>query len=683
MMKLPVLILVGLTFLTLSKPVYSQSEVTAPSSLALSSMFSPLDAPQRKTMGLLQRNFLEMAGGSDTDLEIAIVIDGTESMSAELAGVQESIDRMLSDLKRYRKKEVRTAIVVYRDHGSPSGEVVTPLEKFTSDQTAIDKAVKTLKPESGAPFFHELTDLGLHTAITKLPWSDDRTVTKWILLFGDAPPYSETYQDAKIEGAHRRYSNELIVSLARQKGIRINSVLCTSSDDNVASYEKVIDSTRDFMSQLSTESGGIMLDLSYPAIQKALVEVGKRPEVKYAKIDPITAGDLAAVVRYPNNAQETSDASGAGDLRIAVMPHSPVASMQFDPHSDPVLVATAIRTQFASLPGVRMISPIDVQRQLRRLRADGLADRQIMRGLAGRLGVDYLVWGKVIPQTASIQTAAYRRRDGEQVIQVAFDGDRSKLVDVILTAAAKQPDVEEPLVMLAKRIQSSSLRTLLTEPMAQSSATTAELLSSIEALEQSLEFVAGDEEATALLESARRSAKSATEAEPRNPVAWWLLSNASFNLATGDFMSGRSSEAKVKMSEVKYSLRNAVRHLRRLKSESLSHEIEADEALLVRRDTQAAVEHYQALVSETMPMKSQLRGHWMLAGIYAGDWGVADSIVDLALSRKHIIEILANWPESPEASQLKRWLLWDDQSDQTRHNYLPQIHVKLTESDKT
>ncbi len=675
-------LLLGLTSLLGRSIAFAQGSPDSPSSLALSTMFSPLDAPERKTMGLLQRNFLEMAGGSDSELEIAIVIDGTDSMSAELAGVRKSIERMLADLQRFRKKEVRAAIVVYRDHGSPSGEVVIPLERFTSDQSEIDKAVESLKPESGAPYFYELTDLGLHTAITRLPWSEDPNVTKWIMLFGDAPPYLESYRDAKVEGAHRRFSNELIISLARKNGIQINSVLCTSSDDNVASYKEVIDTTRDFMTQMSTESGGIMLDLSYPAIQEALVDAGKRPEVQYATIAPITAADLAAVSRYASDETGDDGAAKLRDVRIAVIPHAPVSLMQFDPTSDPVRVATAIRTQFASLPGVRTISPIDIQRQLRRLRADGMADEQVMRGLAGRLGVDYLVWGKVMPQNASIQTAAYRRRDGEKVVQVAYDGDRSKIVDVMLSAAAKQPDDTEALVQFAKQVESSSLRALINEPIAQSNATVAELLSSIEALEQSLAFIAGDDEATALLDSALQSATSATEAEPRNAVAWWLRSNASFNLAAGDFMHGRNAEAKQRMVDVKESLRNAVRQLRQLKSESLSREIAADEALLVRGDTKLAIENYEALAVDTMPLKAQLRGHWMLAGIYAGDWGTPETMIDLNKSRLHIIEILANWPESPEASQLKRWLLWDDQSDQSRHNFLPRIHVNLTQMDK-
>ena len=85
------------------------------------------------------------------------------------------------------------------------------------------------------------------------------------------------------------------------------------------------------------------------------------------------------------------------------------------------------------------------------------------------------------------------------------------------------------------------------------------------------------------------------------------------------------------------------------------------------------------MTGETMPPKSQLRGHWMLAGIFAGDWGVDQQVIDAEKARYHVIEIVAGWPDSPEAKRLKRWLLWDDETDQSRHDYLPKIHSSLME----
>ncbi len=664
-------------------PSTSASSST-PASLAISTMFSPLDVPQRKTMGLLQRNFLEMAGGDEGELEVALVIDGTNSMSAELAGVRGSIDRMLADLRRYRKGEVRASIVVYRDYGSPSGEVSIVLPTFTADKATIDKAVESLKPESGEPFFHELPDVGLHTAITQLPWSDNPNVVKWVMLFADAPPYSVTFRDKKFSGAYRRYTNELLVSLARKRGIQINCILCTSDDDNVEPYQEVIDATREFMSELASQSSGVMLDLSYPAIQTALIEAGKRPEIQYAKLEPINAFDLAAARRQEvlMAANGGADAAAATNVSIAVVPHEPLDGMRFDPDRSSVQVATAIRHRFAALPGVRVVSTIDIQRQLRRLRAEGMTQTQAIRGLAGRLRADYVVWGSVAPQTQHVQTAAYRRRDGEAVIQVAFDGDYGQVANVILTAASNDPSRDPILTRLASEAMGNASKAMLQSPIAETTATSSELLAALEALEQSLAFAGDSDESIQLLKTAEASATAAVEAEPRNPLGHWLLSNVAFNQAMREYQRGALVEAKGRMTLMKSSLGRAYANRSKIQATSLSEEIAGDYELLVNRNVEDAISQYKLLVDPAMPTASQLRGHWMLAGIYAGDWGVPDSFADLKESRRHVIEILANWPDSPEGKQLKQWLRWDEASGQTEHDYLPTIHVEMSKWDE-
>jgi hypothetical protein len=48
----------------------------------------------------------------------------------------------------------------------------------------------------------------------------------------------------------------------------------------------------------------------------------------------------------------------------------------------------------------------------------------------------------------------------------------------------------------------------------------------------------------------------------------------------------------------------------------------------------------------------------MLAGIYLGDWGVAQTapeLVDINRARAHIIAILARWPNEPEARFYKKY----------------------------
>lgn len=649
----------------------------APVASALTTMFSPARAPKRKTMGLLQRSFLDLASGAEREMELAIVVDGTDSMSTELAGVRQSITKMLDDLRRHRDSEVRAALVVYRDAGAPSGEVTIPLKRFTADEATIEQAVQQLRPESGAPFFHELADVGLHAALTELPWSDDPQVTRWVLVFGDAPPYAESFQDAAHPAARRRYATELLVAIAARKNIRINSVLCTSSENVSHAYQRAVDQTRGFLNELASGTDGLMLDLSYPEIRSAVLEAARQPEVQYAKIAPITGTELTAAQRI-----DPAEGSAVAEVRVAVVPHQPLTQTTFDPRREAVQVSTALRHRLGQLPGVRLASPVDIQRQLRRLRADGISEEQAIRGLAGRLGVDYVVWGQAEPSSPRVQTAAYRRSDGEKVVQVEFAGDHGRLANVLLTAAS-QGSSDEALSELIERMRNNSLEEVMQQPLASEPATSRELLAALESLEQALAYPAGSEESVQLLRSAEDSSRAAIGSEPRNALGHWLAANVAFNQAAAHYQAGRVAEAKEAMRQMQSSLRRALRERRGVESPSLITEIEGDYALLVEHDTAQAIERYKQLTARDQPLSSQLRGHWMLAGIYAGDWGVSEGTIDLQAARDHVIEILANWPESPEAEMLRSWLRWNESTEQTEFNYLPKRHVDLSNMTQT
>ena len=77
-------------------------------------------------MGMVQRNFLDLVEVSRSRLEVALVVDGTESMGTELDGIRRSLHQMTEDLSRY-KDHVSFQLVVFRDEGSPSGAIAFPI----------------------------------------------------------------------------------------------------------------------------------------------------------------------------------------------------------------------------------------------------------------------------------------------------------------------------------------------------------------------------------------------------------------------------------------------------------------------------------------------------------------------------------------------------------------------------
>lgn len=290
------------------------------------------------------------------------------------------------------------------------------------------------------------------------------------------------------------------------------------------------------------------------------------------------------------------------------------------------------------------------------------------------LGVDYVVWGSLAPDRATVQTAAYRSTDGQQIIPVRLARNSPDAAYALIQASSSTAPDDQAITQLLANM--NLLQAALSAPMAQSPATHDELMTAIESLDQALAFEAGDDESIDLLVTADKASRNALTAEPRNGLAHWLQSNVAYNLALREFRQGNPSEAEQHLAAMKKSLAEAVENRETIAIPSLVTEIEADYYLLVRREAEKAAERYLQMTKLDQPRQSQLRGHWMLAGIYAGDWGLAQNpIVDAEKSRFHIVEILANWPDSPEAKLLKQWLRWDDTKRETEFNYLPTIHV--------
>jgi tetratricopeptide (TPR) repeat protein len=429
-----------------------------------------------------------------------------------------------------------------------------------------------------------------------------------------------------------------------------------------------------------------MLDLSYEDIRSALVEAGKRPIVSYSEIAPITAEDLAMV----GGGQGGADAD---PVQIAVLPYQPLSRISFDPQLDTVQIATAIRHRLEQVSGVRVKSPVDVRRQLRRLRAEGLSDAEQLRGITARLAVDFVVWGQV-ESPSEVRTAAYRRSDGQSVITVASARDPNQVAEVFLQAASKRPEQSEQessgLDALARRIVESTEQSPLSGNVAKSPAVQSEILAAMEALQQAVGYEAGSEVANKLLDVADRSIQSAIRSERRNALAHWLSANILMNRATANWAAGNGDAAAKQISEMRSALRNAKRESRRNLSPSMQLEVEADEALLVRGDYVTAVEKYQELAAEDQPLASQLRAHWMLAGLHSGDWGASEwatankgsvpqaaDLVDAKQVRAHAIEILSRWSDSPQADLLRRWLRWDETAQRTQFHHFPRSNDSL------
>lgn len=627
-------------------------------------------------MGLLQRSFVEVAQQTEENLEIALVIDGTDSMADEIEGVKQSIHLMMEDLRRGRNGKVRVALVVYRDSGSPSGAIEILQDRFTDDLESITHSLQRLSPASGAPFFHELPDVGIHAALDQLPWSTDGRTTQWVFLFGDAPPYAENFVSAEVPSARRVYATDLLIALATRKQIQIHCVLCTSSSDLDAIYRQALPETRQFMNALSSGTGGLMLDLSYPDIRESITQAGLQPRFQYQQIEPITQDDLVAARIAEAAANGEADPVTA-EVRIAILPHLPIREVSFDARNPAVQVAAGLRHKLESLPRVRVASPYDVKRQMDRLKAGGLSESLLIRELAARLGVDYVVWGTLDQAGTPIVSSVFERRSGELVAKVSHAGEVTQLASVILDSPTDDKRFGS-LKNSQRLVPAESIAQQLQKPLAKDEATTRELLTALESLQQVVGLLADDPQSEPLLATAQASAQAALVSEPDNGLAYWLLANVHFNRGSRALASGNSEGAQVAMAEMKRELSRAFRFVKTIDSLSLANEIMSDHCFLVDRNLPLAIKRYEALSANPSVSPSvRRRAHWVLTGIYCGDWDVGQDFVNPQAARKHAIAILANWETSPEANLLRKWLGWDPETNRTEHPHLPLSHSDL------
>ncbi|MFT7641011.1 MAG: hypothetical protein ACI9G1_002755 [Pirellulaceae bacterium] len=650
---------------------------------ALQTIFSPQRAPGKRTMGLLQRSFLDLVESKSGKLQVALVVDGTESMADDLQGVRQALSNMVVDLQRYRGDKVSFAIVVYRDIGAKSGPVAIPIEQFTGDRELLFKEFSDIKTESGSPYFYEATDLGVHTALSKLNWDPAESTTRWVMLFGDAPPYDSGFKDTKRNsGARRYYDTDLLLDLARRKNIVINSLLCKSRIEDSLVYSKVLDKTRSFMSTLSSETDGLMLDLSYPEIRQTLLDATREPEVEYQRIGTITREDVLAVREAAEieatQIAATRPAATPRRIRMAILPHLPLDQMVFDPDNEAVRVAIELRMKLRSAPQTDCRGLVEVQRAMQSLRSSPSEPDKWLQELAVRMRVDYVVWGgyRKRGDVAIVATTVFSKSAGKIIAQASVDSvdidatdTVGQLSDRLITSVVAQSTDQVLAANLAPLKNNEVLNKSLVTPVSIASNDRNDLLTGFELLERSLAYSLRDPEGLKVVEEAAKKLARFADENYKNALAHHLLASCHFNLARLYLLKGESAAAADSVKQYATELKRAYRYRSSLTQLDLKAEIEADYALLIEKDYERAISIYEKLTTARRKgaLHVALRAHWMLAGIYSGDWNVPEEVIDAPAARRHVVNIMAFWESSSEAEFIKQSLRWDEEKG--RNNF--------------
>ena len=133
--------------LLMSIGVSDEPKSSAVSGDLFQTLFSPVIAAEPKSMSVLQRTSLLDQVTRSKSLQLALVVDGTESMAPQLEAIQKQLKGMIRDLKSVLNEELTLQIVVYRDKGATQ-TIEFPMAQtgnaFTNDNTAIDAGLARL-----------------------------------------------------------------------------------------------------------------------------------------------------------------------------------------------------------------------------------------------------------------------------------------------------------------------------------------------------------------------------------------------------------------------------------------------------------------------------------------------------------------------------------------------------------
>ncbi|MBI2479989.1 MAG: hypothetical protein HYV60_15565, partial [Planctomycetia bacterium] len=261
--------------------------------------------------------------------------------------------------------------------------------------------------------------------------------------------------------------------------------------------------------------------------------------VEQARIGQITREEVEQARQAAE--QDKLVTAPTGRLRVAILPHLPLANMSFDPDDGAVQLATELRQKFQLIPRVEVSSPVDIDRALRRLRSANVPEGELLATLAAQLRADYVVWGnyRSALDIVRIQTAIYSPSsemplvEAKSVTQASYPetmlaGD---LVTQLVRGASTLKRAEQLVAAVNLMPGGVTSNRALIIPVANSVEARSDLLAGFEALEQALAYALDSPEGHDLVARAAASLTKASDEDVRNPFAHLLLANCLCNQA--------------------------------------------------------------------------------------------------------------------------------------------------------
>lgn len=160
-------------------------------------------------------------------IEVVFVLDTTGSMSGLIEGAKQKIWSIANEMINTKPvPELKIGLVAYRDRGD---DYITQQHDLSSDLDAVHKTLTGFKADGGGDT-PESVNQALHEAVTKMSWTEDKSVLKIIFLVGDAPPQMNYEQDIKYATT---------CEIAVKKDLMINTILCGSNQQAAEHWQTI------------------------------------------------------------------------------------------------------------------------------------------------------------------------------------------------------------------------------------------------------------------------------------------------------------------------------------------------------------------------------------------------------------------------------------------------------------
>lgn len=250
-------------------------------------------------------------------IEVCFVLDTTGSMSGLIEGAKQKIWSIANEMISAKPApELRLGLVAYRDKGD---QYVLKTFDLTNDIDAVYANLKEFKADGGGDTPESVNE-AMHEAVTKMSWSQDRSVLKIIFLVGDAPPHMD-YAGAP------KYPE--ICQAAMKKDLIINTVQCGGITETTPIWREIAKLSEGNYVAIAQEGGMVAIatpmDTELAELNRkvggTLVAYGgerARREV-YAKQAASEAAPAAATAdRLSFNAKTGKAVQGDGELLDAL-----------------------------------------------------------------------------------------------------------------------------------------------------------------------------------------------------------------------------------------------------------------------------------------------------------------------------------------------------------------------------